>query len=96
MNTEMVEKLARQFLWVVRNALPDESLAEIDRLNAAETNPNVCHSHDFVDANVCMADAWRGVFGSDIDLHDEASTAIWNAAWDVAKKLGFSTPPKGA
>jgi len=69
------------------------NMADIVAANAAETD-NVCHSHDVVDANQSMLDAFQEVFGcspcfpSDGD-HD---AAIVNAAWDLAKRHGFDVP----
>lgn len=48
-----------------------------------------CRSHDFVDANVLMADAYRSVMGyAPFDANHreptQADTDLWNAAWDAA------------
>lgn len=68
---------------------PDK-LAEIDRLNAAEENPNICHSHDFCDANVFMAGAVNAALGNDPDHFDiNDDTTLWHEAWSLAKREGF-------
>jgi hypothetical protein len=38
-------------------------MAEVVRRNASQTSENVCHSHDFCDANMVMADAMEQVLG---------------------------------
>jgi hypothetical protein len=75
-----------KFAELVRECLSGSDYSEMCRLNAAEDNPNICHSHDFCDANVLMAEAM-----SEFDLPELSEEsgndfiAFWNAAWDYAK-----------
>jgi hypothetical protein len=66
-------------------------------LNRGETNPNACHTHDFVDANEVMAEAFTGVTGREIldavQAQYAAGTAyehddkIWSGAWAKARAM---------
>ena len=59
--------------------------------NAAENDKNICHSHDWCDANMAMDEAMRGLgidhserWGDDWASNDEASK-FWGDCWDIAK-----------
>lgn len=82
------ESLAAEFCRVLNEWLTPDQIAEVNARNAAETDENICHSHDFCDANQAMLDA-MAVFGLDFESTDEQNTLI-NAAWDLAKAAGFS------
>ena len=81
-------QLARAFSQQLTSALsPDEYRQVIER-NEAETNPNVCHSHDFTDANQCMLDALTAL-GLTFDPQDAAQASLIAQAWDIAKACEF-------
>jgi len=47
-------------------------------------DPDVCHTHDFIDANMSMLAAWEIVTGqAEIDGDNDTDTALWNAAWNL-------------
>jgi hypothetical protein len=50
----------------------------------------VCHSHDFVDANMTMAEAFRRAIGRDFDGDSDADVALWNAAWEFAIRVSLT------
>ena len=54
--------------------------------NRKETEANVCHTHDFCDANMLMEQAFEELFLS-VDVENEADRQRWNAAWDVAFRI---------
>lgn len=87
-------RVAREFCDVMRAHLGD-NIAEVLRLNAEEPDSTLCHSHDFIDANMTMLDALvaagyteRQVMDS-IHADDDTITRIWNLAWDIAKAHDF-------
>lgn len=86
-----VPALARQFCLVLRDTLSPTQMAEVVRRNAAQPDPSICHSHDFCDANMAMAEAWEMLStvpcGADCP---DAVNAIWSAAWDLAKDNDFN------
>jgi hypothetical protein len=84
------KKLAASFIRKMRGSLSVANLKKVDASNAKETNPNVCHSGDFIDSNMVMLEAWDSLTTTDFSLQNKAHLAKWNAAWDMAKKQGFS------
>lgn len=79
------EVLAAEFAKRLREEMTPKEFEEMRRLNAEETDPSVCHSHDFLDANMTMHEAMWNVLGREPDLgDDDDDTALWNDAWDLA------------
>ena len=92
MNTKEIESLAREFIEQLRADLTDEQIAEIVARNKAEQNPNVCHSHDFCDANEYMLEAFQETFPGKAWHELDTTDGRWSAAWDLAKKWEFKCP----
>src|SRR5262245_38582271 len=78
------EELAKTFLTVLRAWLKHDEFAEACVRNAQQEHPDICHTHDFCDANEAMAEAMER-HGIVVDVDDDAQHALWNAAWNVAK-----------
>lgn len=86
------EQLAREFARELTLELGPETMKEVVELNGAETLPNVCHSHDFCDANMTMqrAGANLGLWkDNEADVNDEATVKLWNEAWEIAVDNNF-------
>ena len=83
-------EIARLFCRNLRAELPAETIAQIVRLNAAESDSSICHSHDFCDANEPMAAAFESAMGREIELGSGSDCALWDSAWTIAKESGFS------
>lgn len=85
--------IARVFAGRIGAELGYGILREIDARNADEANPDVCHSHDFCDANDYMHAAFMEVTGQSpthtLPTMSEVEHAAWSAAWDYTKKRGF-------
>ena len=80
------EQIARRFSKLVAEYVGTENMQHIIVMNRDETDTNICHSHDFCDANVFMCEAIidiTGIVPSDNDCD------MWNRAWDTAKKAEF-------
>lgn len=94
---QLVRIVAREFARVVRSWLDGEELAEVIRLNRAETVPGICHSHDFMDANDAMGEAFAicelptcaDIEGADEPELHEWSCRIWSDAWGLAQRNEF-------
>ena len=88
------EALAAAFVRILRQTIGEEKYAKVVALNGVELNPDVCHSHDFCDANMVM-DAAFHTFGVDPleygyteeDGMSQEVCDLWNAAWNRAKEL---------
>ena len=86
--TVSVDRLAAEFARRLRRDLGLRKLAVVVKRNAAETNPSVCHSHDFCDANEVMRTALEALGLDPVATH-EARPGLWVAAWDLARRRGF-------
>ena len=92
--TEKTKEVARNFCVLMRKAIGPHMLARVVNLNSAESSPNVCHTHDYCDANMVMEAAMHEA-GVETDTETEGDGGdrpwfpVWNAAWDMAKAAGF-------
>jgi hypothetical protein len=82
--------LPSEFARILRDELGNRYMREIVARNAAEADSRVCHSHDFIDANIVMAEAFERVMGREADTQDGADLDLFNGAWDAAKASGFA------
>jgi hypothetical protein len=89
MNTPNAYELATAFSRILRDTLTDEQLSDVRARNAAETNPSICHSHDYCDANQVMIDALQSV-GYPYSMDDDALFALECDAWELARAGKFA------
>ena len=82
--------LAKLFSERLLATIGSDKLAEVVRLNSNEPNPSICHSHSFCDSNETMLEAWVFLFGGEIDLQSDEHCALWDAAWNLAKRNNFA------
>jgi hypothetical protein len=85
--THTATALSDAFVTLVRGALTPEQWDEMRRRNATAL-AGTCSSHDFIDANILMHEAFIAVVGHD-PIPDEGEVAdadidLWNAAWSLA------------
>ena len=85
-------RLADEFAETLHGCLTAWEWLEMCRRNAAETSRNICHSHDFCDANIIMHVCWLELGLPELDGDSETHTDFWNAAWDLAAKDYFGRP----
>jgi hypothetical protein len=86
-----VSAVAERFSYLVRDALHEHEVAEINRLNKTDPKAqsgSICHSHDYFDPNESMIDA-VSYFGITFDASSDEQAALTNAAWSKAKVDGF-------
>ena len=87
MNTDQVTKLADAFRALLERDLEPEQLKEMDERNRAQQNKNICHSHDYLDANMTMHEAFKTVMGREVDMEDPGDLQLWGAAWTRMKEV---------
>jgi hypothetical protein len=85
--------LAERFSKLLSEAVGEKTLETIIRLNATEIPGTVCHSHDFLDANEVMSDAFTQVVGREPDTGNDEDARLWSAAWDAAQRAKFFKEP---
>lgn len=78
------EALAERFVAILRDWMDADEWAEMCERNAAETQPGICHSHDFCDADMAMWEAWNELSPHTLEVQEENHTALWKQAWDIA------------
>ena len=89
-DTVHAEALADEFSHVLRNWLTADEMAKVIERNRAQTNPIICHSHDFCDANMAMDEAFTLLMGRSSDAADGHDARLWNEAWEIAKRNEFA------
>jgi hypothetical protein len=87
-----VERMALHFVTDMLRYVGAAKMREIATRNRKELNPSVCHSHDFVDANEVMAEAFKNVVGRDHPVvcgapQSDADDLLFEQAWSKAKEM---------
>lgn len=88
--------IAHAFALRIEDLGPD-TLAEIRRRNAETTYRDACATHDFVDANMLMLEAFEKVVGKPFipkgsDEPTQEHFSLWNLAWSMARSDRLSDP----
>jgi hypothetical protein len=83
-------RLASEFSRVLRSWLTVGEMEQVISRNKRETDPRICHSHDFCDANMAMDEAFTTITGRELDADDGSDVALWGKAWDIALKSEFA------
>lgn len=86
-----IEVMADAFSKHLKKLLGARKLDRVKILNSRETSKDICHSHDFCDANMVMHHVFvEFVNAEGVDGDNEEHVDTWNAAWDRAavKHLG--------
>lgn len=82
--------VAEQFLHVLGETIGRETLHVVRMRNMAEPDSDVCHSHDFCDANMVMVEAMASLgvdaLPEDSDGMPDEVVDLWNRSWDLAKE----------
>lgn len=85
------EQLGEVFAGVLKSWLTKEQWGEMRARNVEHVDDGVCASHDFVDANMAMLEAFLALGlhdPSDLDCDSPArdlAMDLWSKAWDWAK-----------
>lgn len=102
----IVGKVAEQFVLVAREDLEERELVGADYANTFHGRDDTCALHDYVDANMVMNEAFERVARDEVEdpelvptvsdmvtgvgAEADLARSIWNSAWDVAQKKGYS------
>lgn len=81
--------IAVAFSELITDTLTTSELSMVIARNAEESIPEVCHSHDFCDANVVMEKAFKR-HRLEMDPTNEPLATLWSQAWNLAKKADFT------
>lgn len=66
--------------------LGEANYREVAERNHRETDPNICHTHDFCDANQVMMDAFEKVLGREPDIQSPTDMQVFDAAWVIGRQ----------
>jgi hypothetical protein len=90
------ETLAREFSAVLREYMEPKDFTGLVARQKAWPREDICYSHDYCDANMAMEEAFQRVLGRTAILDESATlkeredtTAMWDAAWTLAKRRLF-------
>jgi hypothetical protein len=89
-----IQTLATIFTRIILEVYTENEMDEIIRRNHAETDKNVCHTHDFGDANESMLQAFSEVHGREPHISNHDDMELINAAWAQAKLSDFDVKPR--
>lgn len=89
MKKEIIE-LAKAFSEIVEREFTEKELAAVNAENSLR-NDDTCATHDYCDANMLMDEAYKKVFGEEVDVQSEEAVDRWNSAWNLAKELRFNS-----
>lgn len=79
--------LAKAFFVELRKDIGAGNLAKALSLNeTVHANTNICSTHDYCDANMCMDSAFTATFGREVDLESSADIELIDEAWRHATK----------
>jgi hypothetical protein len=84
--TEQKTAVARTFVQHLRSMLTRDEWRALGDAQFTEPDANVCHSHDYCDANIVMATAFEE---HDLDYRD---SSLWNEVWTLAKPMMTRVP----
>lgn len=89
MQTEIqniTHNIAKTFVVLLKLVVSKEEYKEIVILNKNETIKDICHSHDFIEANEVMVEAFK-INEQPFDLNDQEDIILWGNAWDRAQEI---------
>lgn len=88
---DQINQLAEVFSDKIREVLTPEELEAVNAENATN-NGEFCATQSYIDANAYMIEAYEQVTGSELelDLNDEKTLTVLNAAWKLASDAKFN------
>jgi hypothetical protein len=89
------QRIADKFRENIAQELGKGEREHIDKTNAyyRSIDEKICATHDFLDANVPMSEAFKSVTGREIELQNQEDVHLWNRAWKTASINGFASYP---
>lgn len=84
---EQVLVLGGAFIGFLARSMTAEQYDEFLKKTREQYDVDVCHSHDYVDANEVMMEAFEWAFGRPPQIEDDADMELMNAAWSKAKSF---------
>lgn len=80
--------IADKFSELLFNGLGFNTMTEVVKRNEVY-GEGICATHDFVDANEFMAEAFEEVMGYEMNISNQKHVETWNDSWELASKGKF-------
>jgi hypothetical protein len=88
----MMRALAAEFARRIRLELGADNLARVVATNKRR-NDATCATHDYIDSNQTMIDAFSAAIGRPLRVESGADLSLINQAWTRAKLSHFEVSP---
>lgn len=88
LDNNLPQTMADEFSRLIRDRLTPSEMTDVLNRNRSLV-AGACATRDHCDANQAMAEAFALVKGRDCNTDSDADTALWNAAWAIAKNAEF-------
>lgn len=85
--------ISAMFSRVIREWLTATQMQEVNRRNLLPNYVGACATHDFIDSNEAMLEAYRRLGYKRPESTDQVGMAKWDAAWDLSRKKRFQVHP---
>ena len=84
---EWAKVISAQFNQELAKDLTPEQLEQCRALNGTRAYPvpDVCPTHDFIDANEAMCEAFIKVLGFEPDIMNDEHNDLWAEAWRLSR-----------
>lgn len=86
MTQPTVQQLSNKF---INGVLADATEAERAAILAHPKDDPCCNTHDFMDSNQVMLDAYEALTGEEPDISDDEIIGLFNAAWSLSRLNGW-------
>lgn len=83
------QRIATAFTRILNRWLKPGQMRLVRSRNRREKNPGICHTHDFYDTNMAMAEAFTKVMHRKPRPQSKADAALWSRAWRTAQRAEF-------
>lgn len=82
--------LAEAFIHALNAELSAEDIAACAAFVDANPDSDLCPTHDYCDSNQVMFNAFSDYMGREMVVLDVEGHSLSSAAWDLARRLGYS------
>lgn len=84
LSEEQIRKIALTFCQDLYDDMGEKDYIEMIEQNEKEADEDICHSHDYVDANMYMLDAFEKHGYKDLDALIMMRDDNWGIVWQYA------------
>ena len=83
-------ELSKVFADLIKSVLTKDEMEQVIIDN--KNSDDCCHTHDYIDANIVMFEAFKIVYGDEPNIMmNSTHLELFNIAWHIAKESNFFT-----